>query len=163
MNALRIVSLAVLATVVSLASIFGQSIRRNAPILWDKTSQAQGGAGNKQRIVLRVWHERIQHADGNYGWYLNYAADAQDKNFWGTWKPAGKLATITFTLALMHGTSGVTATHNGTVQLNNASSSQGILFDGGSASPGLVPLVTGATVTAARVGGSNGIAVTITH
>ncbi len=156
MNALRLALFAVLATAICFGSLHAQSVTRNAPIIWDLSSSAQGGSGNKQRITLRVWHERFQHADGNYAWYLNYEVSAQDKNIWGQWKSANKLATITFSITSMPGI-------GGTVQLNNAYSARGILFDGGSSSPSFVPLVTGATVTAIRSGGTSGIPVTITH
>lgn len=156
MNALRIVPLAVLATAVCIASVCAQTINRVATTLWDKSDNVSGGSGNKQRIVLRVWHERFQHADGNYAWYLNYEVSAMDLNFWGKWKPANKLASISFTITSMPGISG-------TIPLNNASSARGILYDGGSASPSLVPVVTGATVSAVRSGGSSGITVTVTH
>lgn len=156
MNALRLVSLAVIAAAVCIGLLHAQNVIRPATIIWDKSSSALGGSGNKQQIVLRVWHERFQHADGNYAWYLNYEVSALDLNFWGKWKSANKLATITFTITSTPGISG-------TIPLNNASYSRGILFDGSGPSPGLVPLVTGVTVTATRSGGSSGIPVTITH
>lgn len=156
MNALRIVPLAVLATAVCITSVCAQTITRVATTLWDKSDSTLGGSGNKQRIVLRVWHERFQHADGNYAWYLNYEVAAVDRNFWGAWKPANKLASISFAITSMPGVSG-------TIPLNNASSAKGILYDGGSMSPALVPVVTGATVSAVRSGGSSGITVTVTH
>ncbi|MBI5422590.1 MAG: hypothetical protein HZA32_00795 [Opitutae bacterium] len=164
MKAVRFALFALVSAIVFATSAAAQTCTRPAVTVWDtQVQQATGGSGNKLRITLRVWHERIQHADGNHSWYLNYSVEALDKNFWGNWKWATQLATITYSLTVMQGTSGVTATHNGTIQLNHASSKQGILFDGGSISPSLVPLVVSATVTAARYGGSSGISITNTH
>lgn len=164
MKAIRLALFALISALALPSSAVAQTFPRSAVSVWDSSvQQTTGGAGNKQRITLRIWHERIQHADGNHSWYLNYAVEALDKNFWGNWKWVNKLATINYTFAVMQGTSGFTTTHSGTVQLNGASTSQGILFDGGSASPSLVPIIVSATVTAARSGGASGLAITNTH
>lgn len=164
MKAVRLALFALVSAIAFSTSAVAQTCTRPAIPVWDiPVQQATGGAGNKQKITLHVWHERIQHSDGNHSWYLNYSVEALNKNFWGNWKWVTKLATISYSFTVMQGTSGMTSTHNGTIQLNNASSRQGILFDGGSVDPSLVPLVVSATVTAARYGGSNGISVTVTH
>jgi len=164
MPVIRLLLLAALAAIVHVSPLSAQTYKRPPVIVWDSgVHEATGGAGNKQKISLRIWQERIQHADGSYSWYFNYSVEARDRNIWGNWNYAYKLATITYSFTLTLGTTGATVTRSGTVQLNNLPASEGFLFDGAVTDPSWTPIITTATATAARYGGSSGIAVTCSH
>lgn len=163
MNVLRLL-LAAFAAAFTMTILSAQTYTRTPVTVWDSgVQQVTGGSGNKQKISLRIWQERVQHADGKHSWYLNYDVEARDKSFWGNWKYAYKLATITYSFTVAFGSNTGGATYSGTLQLNNVPASSGLLFDGGGVDPTLPPVITSATVTAARYGGSSGIAVTCTH
>ena len=137
-----------------------QTHPRNATIAWDTGwKQVTGGAGNKQKISLRIWQEYVQHSDGGYTWSLNYEVEAHNKNAVGNWKWVNQLSHLTYTLT------GPSGSQSGTLQLNNAMTSKGPLYDGvlmAGVSVG-PPVVGTATVTAVRFGGSSGITVSWTH
>lgn len=153
----------VLLTLAALSVSFAQSYRQVVPPLWDTGFQsATGGAGNKRKITLRVWHERTQHTDGTSTWFVNYRVDSYDKNWLGNWNSSAQLFQLTYSIKIVYG-NGTSVTKNGTRSLSSLYSSEGVLEDGAGCDPGNPPIATVTTVTASRFGGSSGISVTCTH
>lgn len=153
----------VLLTLAVFSVSFAQSYRQVVAPLWDTGFQSvTGGPAGKRKITLRVWHERTQHTDGTYTWFVNYRVDSYDRNWLGFWHSTTQLHQLTYSIKIVYG-NGTSVTKTGTRALANLYSSEGVLQDGAGCNPASPPIATITTVTASRFGGSSGISVTCTH
>lgn len=120
---------------------------------------AVGGAGNKERIVMRVWLEFVTHSDTSVTVSLNYEVRAEDKSLVGGWKSAYALADIAYTIEIAPKAFGPPISKSGTTLLNNARTSKDVLYDLGLCK-GMTVGSYSFKVTASRYGGPHGIEVT---
>jgi hypothetical protein len=157
---MRIVVVTTCALIVGLSitvTLHAQSITRPATILRDSGDLSQsGGAGNRKRIKMRVWVERMTHSDDTATFSLNYSLAAEDARTFGGWRPEPALHSITYTLEYGPPDDPRLHTRSGTIRLNNLSTSSEILFDGLAATEMVVGTLT---ATGQRSGGARGIAV----
>lgn len=143
---------------ISAASADAQTYTRSAAIARNSGDlHAYGGSGNKKRIFMRVWVERVSRNDGTETLLLNYKVRAEDQNMWGNWKLANALYNLTYSIQYAPAsTPWQVVTRTGTISLNNLPGSEGILYD---ASGTGQMMVVGLSATAQRYGGSSGISV----
>jgi hypothetical protein len=158
---IRVKLILMIACLITTATIgHAQSNAKTATTTVDSGEKTTvGGAGNKERIVMRVWLESVTHSDTSVTVSLNYDVRAEDKNLVGNWKYAYALADIAYTITITPSTGGPPISKSGTTLLKRDVRSKDVLYDFGLCR-GITVGAISLKVTASRYGGPHGIEVT---